>query len=100
MESLKLGMPLHALQAFGGVSAVAGLIVVHSLARAGFAGLAGGLANRYGAFVLGGALVSLSFGALLDAMPLTTAIAWICALFTALGAGVWWASRRVGPARP
>lgn len=49
----------------------------------------------YGLFVLGGALISPAFGAFLDAMPLTTAIVWICALFTALGAGVWWASRRV-----
>jgi hypothetical protein len=49
----------------------------------------------YGAFVLGSALFSLALGAFLDAMPLLTAISWICAAFTALAAGVWFASRKL-----
>jgi hypothetical protein len=53
------------------------------------------LSFLYGAFVLGSALLSLSLGAFLDAMPLLTAISWICAAFTALAAGVWFASRKL-----
>lgn len=59
METMKLSMPLLALQAFGGVSAVAGLIVAHGLAQAGFAGMAGSLSDRFSARkVLAGAVAT------------------------------------------
>ena len=49
----------------------------------------------YGAFVLGSALVSLAIGGLLDAMPMTRALVWICGAFTALAVAVFFASRRL-----
>lgn len=50
----------------------------------------------YGAFVVGGALTSLLMGRLLDSVPLDLAFIGIAALFTALGAGVYYAGRRLG----
>lgn len=49
----------------------------------------------YGAFVLGSALVSLAIGGVLDAMPMTRALVWICGAFTALAVAVFFASRRL-----
>lgn len=49
----------------------------------------------YGAFILGGALTSLLMGRLLDSVPLDLAFIGISAAFTALGAAVWWASRKL-----
>ena len=49
----------------------------------------------YGAFVLGAAAASPALGALLDGLTPLHALPWICALFTALGAAVFAASRRL-----
>jgi predicted MFS family arabinose efflux permease len=49
----------------------------------------------YGSFVLGGALTSLALGAFIDALPLIQAIMWTCAMFSALAAGVFFASRKL-----
>jgi MFS family permease len=49
----------------------------------------------YGAFVIGSALVSLAIGGLLDAMPMTRALIWICGAFSALAVAVFFASRRL-----
>ncbi len=49
----------------------------------------------YGAFVIGSALASLAIGGLLDAMPMTRALVWICGAFTALAVSVFFASRRL-----
>jgi hypothetical protein len=57
METVTLSMPLLALSAFGGLSAVAGLVVIYGLAQAAFAGMSGGLAERFSARkVLAGAV--------------------------------------------
>lgn len=50
----------------------------------------------YGAFVVGGALVSLLMGRLLDLVPLDLAFIGIAAAFTALGVAVWFAARKLG----
>ena len=58
MESLTLSVPLLALTAFGGISAVAGLVVIYGLSQAVFAAMAGSLADRFSARrVLAGAVV-------------------------------------------
>lgn len=49
----------------------------------------------YGAFVVGGALVSLGMGRLLDAVPLELAFIGIAALFSTLGVAVWYASKKL-----
>lgn len=49
----------------------------------------------YGAFVLGAAAVSLALGAFLDRLGPAAALPWICAAFTALGAAVFYAARRL-----
>lgn len=49
METMKLSVPLLALSAFGGISAVAGLMVIYGLAQTVFAAMAGGLADRFSA---------------------------------------------------
>jgi hypothetical protein len=49
----------------------------------------------FGAFVLGAAAVSLGLGAFLDALAPAVALPWVCGLFTALGAAVFLASRRL-----
>jgi predicted MFS family arabinose efflux permease len=54
----------------------------------------------YGAFVVGGALVSLLMGRLLDLVPLDLAFMAIAAAFTVLGVAVWYAARRLGGAPP
>jgi predicted MFS family arabinose efflux permease len=57
METMKLSVPLLALSAFGGISAVAGLMVVYGLAQTVFSAMAGGLADRFSARkVLAGAV--------------------------------------------
>lgn len=57
METITLSVPLLALTAFGGISAVAGLVVVYGLSQAVFAAMAGGLADRFSARkVLAGAV--------------------------------------------
>ncbi|UPT74217.1 MAG: MFS transporter [Elusimicrobiota bacterium] len=69
MESVTLGMPLLALSAFGGFSAVAGLVVAYGLAQTVFAGMSEGLAARFqarkvlaGAVAAQAALVSVLVG--------------------------------------
>lgn len=49
----------------------------------------------YGAFVLGAAAASLGLGALLDLLPIAFALAGVFALFTAMAAAVFYASRRL-----
>jgi hypothetical protein len=56
---------------------------------------AGAIAFLNGAYVLGGAAASLLMGYFLDAMPLSQAVMWICAAFTALGAAVWYAGKKL-----
>ncbi|MDO8757242.1 MAG: hypothetical protein Q7J64_04475, partial [Elusimicrobiota bacterium] len=59
METITLSVPLLALSAFGGISAVAGLVVVYGLSQAVFAATAGGLADRFSARkVLAGAVAA------------------------------------------
>ncbi|MDD5302303.1 MAG: MFS transporter [Elusimicrobia bacterium] len=59
METITLSVPMLALTAFGGISAVAGLVVVYGLSQAVFAAMAGGLADRFTARkVLAGAVVA------------------------------------------
>lgn len=59
METITLSVPMLALTAFGGISAVAGLVVVYGLSQAVFAGAAGGLADRFSARkVLAGAVLT------------------------------------------
>jgi len=59
METITLSVPLLALTAFGGISAVAGLVVVYGLSQAVFAAMAGGLADRFSARkVLAGAVAA------------------------------------------
>lgn len=59
METITLSVPLLALTAFGGISAVAGLVVIYGLSQAVFAAMAGGLADRFSASkVLAGAVVA------------------------------------------
>ncbi|MCR4295469.1 MAG: MFS transporter, partial [Elusimicrobia bacterium] len=59
METITLSVPLLALTAFGGISGVAGLVVVYGLAQAVFASMAGGLADRFSARkVLAGAVAA------------------------------------------
>jgi predicted MFS family arabinose efflux permease len=59
METITLSVPMLALTAFGGISAVAGLVVVYGLAQAVFAAMAGGLADRFSARkVLAGAVLA------------------------------------------
>lgn len=59
METITLSVPLLALTAFGGISAVAGLIVVYGLSQAVFAGTTSGLAKRFSARkVLAGAVAA------------------------------------------
>ncbi|MDP3544276.1 MAG: MFS transporter [Elusimicrobiota bacterium] len=59
METITLSVPLLALTAFGGISAVAGLVVVYGLSQAVFAAAAGGLADRFSARkVLAGAVAA------------------------------------------
>lgn len=57
METITLSVPLLALTAFGGISAVAGLVVIYGLSQAVFAAMAGGLADHFSARkVLAGAV--------------------------------------------
>lgn len=57
METVTLSVPLLTLTAFGGISAVAGLVVIYGLSQAVFAAMAGGLADRFSARkVLAGAV--------------------------------------------
>lgn len=49
----------------------------------------------YGTFVLASAAASLALGALIDSLPMTTALYAIFAIFTAMGVAVWIASRRL-----
>lgn len=59
METITLSVPLLALTAFGGISGVAGLVVVYGLSQAVFASMAGGLADRFSARkVLAGAVAA------------------------------------------
>ncbi|MBI2787900.1 MAG: MFS transporter [Elusimicrobia bacterium] len=59
METITLSVPMLALTAFGGISAVAGLVVVYGLSQAVFAAMAGGLADRFSARkVLAGAVLA------------------------------------------
>ncbi len=59
METITLSVPMLALTAFGGISAVAGLVVIYGLSQAVFAGMAGGLADRFSARkVLAGAVLT------------------------------------------
>jgi MFS family permease len=59
METITLSVPMLALTAFGGISAVAGLVVVYGLSQAIFAAMAGGLADRFSARkVLAGAVLA------------------------------------------
>ena len=57
METITLSVPILALTAFGGISAVAGLVVIYGLSQAVFAAMSGGLADKYSARkVLAGAV--------------------------------------------
>lgn len=59
METITLSVPILALTAFGGISAVAGLVVIYGLSQAVFAAMSSGLAERYSARkVLAGAVVA------------------------------------------
>jgi len=59
METITLSVPLLALSAFGGISAVAGLVVIYGLSQAIFASMSSGLADRYSARkVLAGAVAA------------------------------------------
>ena len=49
----------------------------------------------YGVFVLGAAAASLGMGSLLDHFAPASALPWICGAFTALGAAVYLAARRL-----
>ena len=59
METVTLSVPLLALSALGGATVVAALVVAYGVAQAVFAGMAGGLADKYSARkVLAGAVVT------------------------------------------
>ena len=59
METITLSVPLLALTAFGGISAVAGLVVIYGLSQAVFAAMSSGLADRFSARkVLAGAVAA------------------------------------------
>jgi predicted MFS family arabinose efflux permease len=59
METITLSVPILALTAFGGISAVAGLVVIYGLSQAVFAAMSSGLADRWSARkVLGGTVLA------------------------------------------
>jgi len=59
METITLSVPLLALSTFGGISAVAGLVVIYGLSQAIFAATSSGLSDRFSARkVLAGAVLT------------------------------------------
>lgn len=82
METITLSVPILALTAFGGISAVAGLVVIYGLSQAVFAAMSSGLADKWSARkVLAGAvgvqavLVSVLIGVgAIGALSMTTLI--------------------------